>query len=179
MATVKHIHMGTITRPHGIKGELCVDWYADSPKLLQKTFFLQVGNNPLQCIKNAKFRMHKGRPLLTLPHIHDRNMAESLRGACIFVERDALPPLPDYEAYLSDIIGMDIFDYESHSHIGILEAVEFPKSQILWVIRNRDGQEILLPAVEEFIMSFDLETRQIFVSPPKGLLELYLSNKDD
>ncbi len=175
MATVKHIHMGTITRPHGIKGELCVDWYADSPKLLQKTFYLQAGNGPMQCISDAKVRMHKGRPLLTLPHIQDRNMAESLRGVNIFVERDSLPPLPEHEAYLADIIGMDILDHANQSLIGVLEAVEFPKGQMLWIIRAPEGQEILLPAVEEFIISFDLEAKQIFVNPPEGLLELYLS----
>ncbi len=177
MATVKHIHMGTITRPHGIKGELCVDWYADSPKLLQKTFYLQIVDEPMQCVSNAKVRMHKGRPLLTLPHIHDRTMAESLRGVRIYVDRESLPNLPEHEAYLHDIIGMDIIDFDTNNAIGVLEAVEFPKSQMLWIIRAIGGQEILLPAVEEFIISFDQDDRKIYVSPPEGLIELYLDEQ--
>ena len=37
----RRIHMGTLARPHGIKGEICVDWYADSPSLLDGSFDFQ------------------------------------------------------------------------------------------------------------------------------------------
>ncbi len=174
MANQKYIHMGTITRPHGIKGEICVDWYADSPTLLKKSFYLQIGTGAMQSISNAKVRMHKGRPLLTLQHINDRNAAESLRGACIYITRESLPDLPKHEAYLHDLINMSIVDYESNTVLGLLEAVEFPAQQMLWVIRTNDGQEILFPAVEEFIVSFDMQKREICINPPDGLLELYL-----
>lgn len=171
-----YIHMGTITRPHGIKGELCVDWYADSPHALQKTFFLQTGNAPMQEIKNAKVRIHKARPLLTLPHITDRNQAELLRNTQIYIHRDSLPELEDNEAYLHDILGFTIVDEESKQELGILENIEFPTpSQMLWSIRAPQGQEILLPAVEEFINYFDEETKIIYVSPPEGLVDLYLN----
>ncbi len=178
MAKKNYVHMGTITRPHGIKGEICVDWYADSPNLLRKEFFLQRGSEPMQSMNDAKVRMHKGRPLLTLPHINNRNDAEGLRGVCIYVERDALPPLPDYEAYLHDIIGLNIIDHDSNTRIGILEAVEFPSEQMIWIIRAEGGQEILLPAVEEFIISFDMEAGEIYVSPPEGLLDIYLADTE-
>ncbi len=174
MAKDRHIHMGTITRPHGIKGELCVDWYADSPHLLKKTFYIQATNEPMQSVSGAKVRMHKGRPLLTLEHIKDRNQAELMRGMRIYVERSTLPPLEDHEAYLHDIIGLNVVEHESDKHIGVLEAVEFPSEQMLWVIRAKGGQEILMPAVEEFIVSFDFEAEEIRISPPEGLLDLYL-----
>ena len=38
------IHMGTLARPHGIKGEICIDWHADSPLLLDVPLWLQAGN---------------------------------------------------------------------------------------------------------------------------------------
>ncbi len=169
-----YIHMGTLTRPHGIKGELCVDWYADSPSLLKKTFYLQIGTAPMQSISGAKVRMHKGRPLLTLPNVQDRNAAENLRGVDIYIERESLPPLSDDEAYLHDIIGLNIVEHDSNEIIGILESVEFPSEQMIWVIRHKEGREILLPAVEEFIVSFDLEAEEIRISPPEGLIDLYL-----
>ena len=37
------IHMGTLARPHGIKGEICIDWHADSPLLLDAPLWLQNG----------------------------------------------------------------------------------------------------------------------------------------
>ncbi len=94
----------------------------------------------------------------------------------IYVDRDDLPLLSDDEAYLHDIIGMTIVDHSSDKVLGILDAVQFPSEQMLWSICTEDGQEILLPAVEEFIVSFDMEERCIYVSPPEGLLDLYLSD---
>ncbi len=171
--------MGTITRPHGIKGEICVDWYADSPELLRKTFFLQTGDAPMRMVEGAKVRMHKGRPLLTLPGVSDRNAAEALRATQIFVERDALPELDDDEAYLHDILGFEIFNERSGESVGVLEGVQFPsEKQMLWVIRAANGQEILFPAVEEFIISFDAAARSVTIEPPEGLLELYLEEPE-
>ena len=40
------IHLGTLLRPHGIKGEICIEWYADSPSLLDAPLSLQVGQRP-------------------------------------------------------------------------------------------------------------------------------------
>ena len=36
--------MGTLARPHGIKGEICIDWYADSPLLLTTPLWIQAGD---------------------------------------------------------------------------------------------------------------------------------------
>ncbi len=183
MAT-KHIHMGTITRPHGIKGELCVDWYADSPDALRATFYLQAPNaaqgdfseSSLRAVTNAKVRMHKGRPLLTLAHIQDRNAAETLRGVRIYVHRDDLPQISEDEAYIHDLLGLTIIDSATNNELGILEGVEFPtENQMLWRIMAPTGQEILLPAVEEFIDEFEEEEGKVYVSPPEGLVELYLT----
>ncbi len=171
-----YVHMGTITRPHGIKGEICVDWYANSPELLRATFFLQAASEPMRKIVDAKVRMHKGRPLLTLPHVQDRNGAEALRGVRIYVARADLPTVEDDEAYLHDLIGFSVIDDATNTLIGELESVEFPSdAQMLWCIRAPGGQEILLPAVEEFLAGFDLEEGVIYVNPPQGLLDLYLS----
>ncbi len=175
MATKQHIHMGTITRPHGIKGELCVDWYADSPELLRQIIFVQMGTDPLRKVEGAKVRMHKNRPLLTLPFIQDRNEAETMRGAQIFVERSSLPDLSEEEMYLHDILGFDIINENTAQSVGTLEGVQFPSpEQMLWVIRAHSGEEILFPAVEEFIVAFDADTQKVIINPPEGLLEIYL-----
>ena len=167
------IHMGTLSRPHGIKGEICVDWYADSPDPLRSVFYLQSGREAPRRVEGAKLRMHQGRPLLTLPQVADRTQAETLRGVRILVPRDALPPLSEDEAYLHDVLGLTVVDHDSNSVLGVLEHVEFTAGHDLWSIRTEDGREILFPAVEEFIVDFDLEAGEVRVSPPQGLLELY------
>ena len=169
------IHMGTLGRPHGIKGEICVDWYADSPAPLSATFYLQTGNEPPRRVQGARVRMHQGRPLLLLPQVADRSAAEVLRGVRVLVARDALPPLEEDEAYIHDIIGFSVINDETGQRIGVLETVEFPAGQDVWTIRTQDGREVLFPAVEDFIAAFDMPAREVRILPPPGLLDIYLS----
>ena len=167
------IHMGTLARPHGIKGEICVDWYADSPDLLRGVIYLQSGDETPRRVDGAKVRQHQGRPLLTLPHVPDRTAAEGLRGVRVLVARDALPPLDEDEAYLHDVLGLTVVDDTTGHALGVLEEVSFTAGHDLWSIRTPQGVEILFPAVEEFIISFDLDAGEVRVSPPPGLLDLY------
>ena len=98
----RRIHMGTLARPHGIKGEICVDWYADSPSLLDGPFWLQAGDAPPRPARARSWRMHKGRPLLLLEGVTGRNDIEALRGQKILVDRDLLPPV-DWDQLRSEI----------------------------------------------------------------------------
>lgn len=168
------IHVGTLTRPHGLKGEVCVDWFGENPALLQGAFYLQAGDSPPKAAKAKNSRMHKGQPLLLLDHIADRTAAESLRGLKVLVRFDDLPELEDDEVYLHTIIGLDIV-LENGQILGTLDHVEFPADQELWSITHSSGKEILFPAVEEFIVAFEVEQGRIVIAPPEGLLELYLT----
>ncbi|MEG2173329.1 MAG: ribosome maturation factor RimM [Desulfovibrionaceae bacterium] len=168
------IHIGTLTRPHGLKGEVCVDWFGEDPALLKGPFFLQAGDTPPQAAKAKHFRMHKGQPLLVLENISDRTAAESVRGLKVLVHSNDLPALDDDEVYLHTIIGLEVVRDEDGQSLGILDHVEFPGGQELWAIQHASGKEILLPAVEEFIVAFEVEQGRIRVAPPEGLLELYV-----
>ncbi len=189
MAKKTYIHVGTIVRPHGVKGECCVHWYADSPELLKQNFFLHSPTNTqsqedtdmhvrsAKHVQEAVVRLHKGRPLLTLPHVTTRTQAEALRGTEIYVHRSDLPPIDDDEAYLHDILGMTVVDVQTNKALGILENISHTAAHMIWIIRctqkGHEGVEILFPAVEEFIDSFDTENASIYVLPPEGLLDIY------
>ena len=72
------IHLGTLLRPHGIKGEICIEWYADSPALLDAPLCLEVGKRPPYPVRIVSHRQHKGRPLVMLEGVADRNAAEEV-----------------------------------------------------------------------------------------------------
>ena len=58
--------------------------------------------------------------------------------------------------------------------LGTLDHVLFHGEQEVWSILTPDGKEILLPAVPEFVADIDLDAEIIRITPPEGLLELYL-----
>ena len=169
-------HMGTLLRPHGIKGEFCIEWYADSPLLLDMPLWLQrPQESSPQPIHLRSVRHHNRRVLITLEGVEDRTAAESLRGSKLLSRRDDLPELADDEVYVQDILGQDVFLADG-SRLGRLDHLECATGQEIWAIVTNAGQEVLFPAKPEFILRFDKEHSSIYISPPPGLLEIYLAS---
>ena len=172
MADHAFIHIGTLTRAHGLKGELCVEWHADSP-LCSMRLYLQVGKEAPQVARVMAVRMHKGRPLALLEGVRDRTEAEKLRGARLLLPQDALPQAAEDEMYLYQLPGLEVAHEDGRS-IGHIDHVEFAGGQEIWAIRTAGGREILFPAVASFVLSVDLEKGRVVIDPPPGLLEICL-----
>lgn len=57
------VEIGTLARPHGIRGEIRVNYYADSLELLRgDVVYLQAGNKPPRKMEIDTIRMHQGTP---------------------------------------------------------------------------------------------------------------------
>lgn len=174
--------MGRIGSPHGIKGEFFADWFGDASLSERNKVYL--GTTPEQAINSGPFiitgvRPHKGRYLLTLDGVSERDSASRLTGQNIYFEKSALPPLADDETWLDDLIGYKVFlknqteEPKLNKPVGLLDHFEFPADQEIWVIRGENGKEILFPAQPEFIESIDQDKKIIYITPPPGLLDIY------
>ena len=167
------IDIGIIGRPHGIKGEIRVSYYAESLDLLDGVLFLRDRNNSMRPAKVESFRETNGGLLIKFQEINDRTQAESKRGYVICVPRSSLPDLDDGEVYLDDIIGFSVIDADSGSKIGTIEFFLFSTEPEVWGIITLDGKEFLFPAAEQFVRGFDFENHSVTIAPPDGLYEIY------
>ena len=119
-------------------------------------------------------RMHQGTPLIRFVEAPDRTAAEFLRGQTLLIPESALPELDEDEVYLHDMLGLSVVLDATGQKLGVLDHVLFHGEQELWSILTPEGKEILLPAVPEFVADIDLDTEIIRITPPEGLLELYM-----
>jgi 16S rRNA processing protein RimM len=164
--------MGTLARAHGLKGELCVAWHADS-LLRSMRMYLQIGAETPRPVRVKAVRMHRGRPLALIEGVCDRTEAEKLRGAKLLLPEDELPENAGGGVYLYRLPGLEVV-HANGNFIGHIDHVEFPAGQEIWAIRAAGGREILFPAVESFVLSMNLEEGRVVIDPPPGLLEIYL-----
>lgn len=176
MTETHFIEIGLIVKPHGLRGEVCVNYFADSPFLLKDTVWLQKGKSAPVEHKVASSRPHKGQALLTLESCRDRNCAEELRNVKVLVPDAELPDLTEEEVYLHELDGMNVV-LENGSLVGRITAFQFNLGSEVWVITTDDKKEVLFPATEEFVVDIDIEKETVTIAPPPGLLELYLSEK--
>ncbi|MCJ2166148.1 16S rRNA processing protein RimM [Pseudodesulfovibrio sp. S3] len=170
------IPVGGVVKPHGIRGELCIKSYADSPSLFGAVdpLYLRDGDKPPRPVSATAWREHKGLVLLTLKGVTDRDQAEALRGLEVLIREEDLPELEGDEHYFYQMIGCRVV-LPDQTEVGELKGYYETGEQDTWVIVNSEGAEILLPAVPEFVLDVDLDTETIVIEPPEGLLDLYLN----
>ena len=132
--------IGRIIKPHGIKGEVCVDFYADSPSILADEVWLKQSSAPSRPVGIIAARFHHGRLLLTLENSPDRNTAETLRGTDIFIPRERLPALEDGEVYLADLPGFSVILQETGAALGVIAAADVSTGQEIWRIITPEGK---------------------------------------
>jgi 16S rRNA processing protein RimM len=164
--------LGRVRKPHGLKGELSITSYADSPLIFNvlKRVFLQRDNTPPKEFEIFKVREHGKFVLLRLKDLRDRDEAEKWRGAKILALREEVPKEED-EVFFEDIIGCKVY-LPDGTYVGIVKDVKrYP--QEIWEIEDIDENEILFPAIEEFVIKLDVDNEKIIIDPPAGLLEIY------
>lgn len=167
--------IAVVVRAHSILGELLVKYYAESMELLECALFLGRDKESATPILIENVRYHNEKLLIRIQGITNRTEAEQLRGYFLYIHADQLPSLSEGEVYRFSLFGFSI--YAHGNYLGILEDIQDIAGQELWYIRTEYGEEVLFPAVEHFIDSMDFEHQIIYISPPDGLLELYINQE--
>ncbi len=170
--------LGYIVKTHALKGqvvaELDVDDAATYDRL--KTVYVALKTAPERLTAHEVERLNPqsgGRVLLKLRGIERIEEAEPLRGAKLWLPLGELPPLTENQFYFHDVIGFQVIDAQD-GPLGVVENFyEFPQQDVLAM--RHQGQEVLIPVVDELVSHADMETRQLFVNLPEGLLDIYLN----
>ena len=71
------------------------------------------------------------------------------------------------------MIGFKVVD-TSFGEVGNIVSINDSSAQPLFEI-DRDGKEIFIPMIDDFIKKVDRDTKTIEVKTPEGLIDLYLS----
>lgn len=158
------IRIGTVIKPHGIKGGLRVRASSDALLGLERVFVADREH------KVARASRAGADVLLELEGLGDRDAAAALRGAPLFADRAALPALGESELYVADLVGCQVFN-ASGARLGEVSATFHSGAHEVLVVRGAGG-ELMLPFVESIITGVDLADRRIDCDPPPGLIDL-------
>ena len=158
----QYIEAGKIVNTHGVKGEVKIQVWLDSPEFLKKFKTVYIDK---KAVKLLSGRVHKGFLMAVLDGGEDVNSAMSLKNKTVYIDRkDAKLPKGAY--FLQDIIGASVVT-EDGSEIGVLKDIlETPASQI-YVVKGEG--EPLVPAVAEFVLKVDAENAVVTVRLIEGM----------
>lgn len=168
---MKDVEIGMITGPVGIRGEVKIKSYAEDPSRFRKIkeIGLRMDGKDAGDYAIEHVRSSGGMVVVKLAGVDDRNAAELLRNAEVFMDRADLEPLGPGEHYIRDLIGMTVVDDKSGETVGTLGDVLTDRPQDIYVIKAVDGSEFMLPAVPEFVRGIDDDLRVIRVRLIEGI----------
>jgi len=170
------VEVGRVQEAWGIKGWVRLHPYSADPDALfhSREWFLAVPEGRYArgfeaftgtvSVGVAEIKSHGDGVVAQLANIPDRNAAESLKGARIFISRTDFPETADPdEFYWVDLIGMAVVNREGVSLGIVRDLLPTGPHSVLCLEYEADGkpQERLIPFVSAYVDSVDKATRTI------------------
>lgn len=165
--------VGYILKPHGLHGAVNIYMDVDDPSKYteMESVFVKFGEDLVPFfVTSIHISGRKG--IMSLQDVSSKQEAEKFKSCPILLPLDLLPTLDENQFYYHDIIGHIIVDNDE-GELGIVDYVFTGGNQDLISMKYK-GKEIMIPVSDEIVMGANHNKKEVYVSLPKGLLEIYL-----
>ena len=156
---LQFIEAGEIVTTHGVRGEMKVLPWLDSPEDLCDFDRCRIGGKEY-AIENC--RVQKTCNLLKLEGIDTMEAAQSMRGKTVELYRE---DIDDEVIFAAELIGVEVL-CDGVSIGKITEVLDYPGNSV-YVVKG--SHEYMIPAVKEFVLSTDMEANVMQVKLIEGM----------
>lgn len=166
------LEVGKIVNTHGLRGEVKVVPWTDYPEVFEEissVFISRREETKEYKIKSVKYQ--KNNIILKLSGIDSIDEAEKLRGVILTTERSQLGELPEGTYYIADLIGLAVYD-ESGELLGRISDVLQTGSNDVYVVKRDAGRDLLIPVIDDVVLSVDIDGGRVRVHLMEGLTDL-------
>ena len=164
-----YLEAGQIVGTHGVRGEVRVQPWCDSPQqfaTFKKLYWDKEGKQPIK----LKARPHKNIALALLEGVDTVEAAQVLRGKMLYVDRKDIK-LPKGHFLVQDLIGLTIVDADDSTKVyGTLTDVSQTGANAVYHMQTDKGV-VLIPAIPDVIIEVDTKKDILRLRPMKGLLD--------
>jgi 16S rRNA processing protein RimM len=170
----RHLVVGRLRRPHGLKGEVTLFPLTAEPE----TVFAEGGEIWMVDLAGDEvagpFVVERSRSyhrewLIKFRGVDHRDALEPWRGLFLAVPAERLTPPADGEVYLHELTGFAV-RHEDGTPLGLVSALYELKNGLMIEVQG-PKREFLLPYKKEFVREVDRAERRLIVVPPEGLIE--------
>lgn len=166
-------YLGHITKPFGIKGQLCCFFDTDEPEKYASldAVFIDLDDEKLPYFIESIQYKGANTFIIKFQDVDDVE-AKDLVKAELYLPISLLPKLSGNKFYFHEVVGFQVID-KNKGNIGICsDFIDISNNPIMQIDHN--GTEILIPAIDEVFDRIDRENHKIFIIAPEGLIDVYL-----
>ena len=158
--------VGTVVRPHGLRGEVLVYSHSDSASRFSRGQVLVTGEGRQLTIQSS--RATENGLLVRFEEVSDRNATEALGKVDLFIEGSARRSLGPDEYWPDELIGLEVRS-EAGDRLGTVTDVDESGIQTRLVVGTAGGQR-LVPLVAELVPEIQLRDGFLVLRTVPGLL---------
>ena len=163
----EYLEAGKIVTTHGVRGEVKIMPYTDTPELLCEFDRLFIGKDKAE-IYIDRARVAKNTVIAKIEGIETVEAAEKYRNKVLFMHRDDLE-LDEDTYFIQDLIDMEVKDADSGFVYGKITDVLQNGANDVYVIKG--DREYLVPAIPDVVISTDIDSNIMLIRPLDGLFE--------
>lgn len=179
------LRVGRLVKAHGLKGALKLELYTDDPDgrfVPGAVFTLQVPESSPwhgKTVTVREFRWMNSHPVVFFEDIEDRESADSIVRAILWIDQDVSGAVVEEDAwYDHQLVGLEVI--RDGVRVGrIIRVDHLPAQDLLIVAPDAGDREILVPFVAAIVPEVNPLAGHIVVTPPPGLFEELPAEPDE
>jgi 16S rRNA processing protein RimM len=184
MNTSDNILFGKIIKTHGVKGELLVEVFSDSPGDYQdlESVFVEIKQKQIPFFLTSFQPTNQQKVIVAFEDVESVKQAEPLVGSAIFIPQEEILAIDEGRFYYQQMMGYQFEDITAGA-LGVLDNFIQKNGQDLLIMLYKNA-EVYIPVAEQIILDINHKNKTIRVNLPEGLVDLYVQNtshadKDD
>lgn len=163
--------VGQIVGTHGVRGEMRINPWADSPEFLKQFKTLYYDAEGKSSVRVVSSRPHGNIVLMKLEGIDTVEAASAMRNKRLYMRRSDAR-LDDGVYFIEELIGCEVFDADDESRrYGKISDVSETGANDVWHITADDGREYLIPAIPSVVIDTDIKDNRVLIRPMKGIFD--------
>ncbi len=164
------LEVGVVIGIHGLRGDFKVRPLPTGRLALPgaRKVYLKDSEGLLIQHEAVRSSQHKQNILLRLAGVDNLAAVEPLMGASVWMAKADLPELDDEQYYWSDLDGLEVIDQQQGALGRVVGMFTTTAHDILEVDGSKG--EILIPAIEPFLVQVDRDKGLLHVNLPEGLI---------
>ena len=160
------LEAGKIVNTHGVRGEVKIQPWADSPEFLIGFDEIFIDGNFDNPVRVLSAKVHKSCVIAALEGFSNFDEAVKLKNRIIYIDKDDVS-LDDGQHFVADLIGLCAICADTNEEFGtVIDVLSLPSNNV-YVIKGE--REIMVPAVPEFVIGIDLDAGTVRIRLIEGM----------
>lgn len=172
--------LGTITRRHGLQGNVFLKLDTDQPEMYNKlnSVFVEINGLLVPFFISKQSWSKNDTLIISFKNTTDTLIDQSL-GKGVYLPLSTLPPLSGKKFYYHEVIGFEVCETDGKT-CGQIQSVNDQTAQHYFIL-DLAGKEVIIPIIRDWILEVNRDDKVITMSLPEGLMDVFLvpSKKDE